>query len=130
VVRIDPQQEIFSTIRKAIEELGYSVYDAGMPPKGTPYPLVYLGYTQQNDTLTKSQINGTVYQQVDIWHSDARQRGTVSAMALAIKRACFALTHTASFSIGAKLNDQSIQPDDSSGITLLRCMLEFKITFS
>lgn len=127
---MDPQQEIFTEIRKTIETLGYSVYDSVLPPDGTEYPFVYLGYTQQIDTRTKTQINGTVYQQIDVWHDDPKKRGNVSAMMLAIKQACFALTHTDNFSIDVSLNDQSIQPDTSTSVTLMRGMLELKIKFS
>lgn len=127
---LDPQQEIFTAIRQAIMKLGYSVYDTVLPPEGTEYPFVYVGDTQQVDVRTKTQVNGIVYQMVDIWHDNPKRRGDVSAMALAIKQACFALTHTTNFSIDVSLNDQRIRPDKDIGITLLRCFLEFKITFS
>lgn len=127
---LDPQQEIFIAIREAIEGLGYSVFDGNLPLEGTEYPFVYLGYTQQVDQRTKSQIIGTVYQRVDVWHNNFNRRGDVSAMMLAIKLACFRLTCTPSYSIDVSLNDQDIRPDNSTSITLVRGMLEFKIDFS
>ena len=39
---LDPQQELFSNIKKEIESLGYDVYDGFLPPENTPYPFVYL----------------------------------------------------------------------------------------
>lgn len=127
---MDPQQEIFTAIRQAIDNLGYSVFDTALPPEGTEYPFVYIGYTQQVDERNKSRIFGSVYQQVDVWHDDAKRRGDVSAMMLAIKQACFALAHTPCYSIDVTLNDQVIQPDNSTGKTLMRGALEFKIKFS
>lgn len=127
---MDPQQEIFAAIRKSIENLGYSVYDSVLPPEDTEYPFVYLGYTQQVDERTKTQINGTVYQQIDVWHDSPKKRGDVSAMMLSIKQACFRLVNTDNFSINVSLSDQSIQPDTSTSVTLMRGMLELKIKFS
>lgn len=127
---LDPQQEIFNTLRKTIADLGYSVYDTVLPPEGTEYPFVYLGYTQQVDERTKSQINGTVYQSVDVWHSSPKRRGDISGMMLNIKTACRAIAHTTNFSVDVLLNDQSINADDSTGITLVRGMMDFKIKFS
>ena len=127
---MDPQQEIFIAIRKAITNLGYVVFDGELPPEDTPYPFVYLGYTQQVDSRTKTQINGTVFQQIDVWHDNPKRRGDVSAMMLAIKKACFVLTRTAHFMVGVSLNDQSIDADDSTGKTFMRGMLTLKIDFS
>ena len=127
---MDPQQEIFIAIRKAITNLGYAVFDGELPPEDTAYPFVYLGYTQQVDSRTKTQINGTVFQQIDVWHDNPKRRGDVSAMMLAIKKACFVLTRTAHFMVGVSLNDQSIDADDSTGKTFMRGMLTLKIDFS
>lgn len=131
-ILLDPQQEVFITMRKAIEELDLDcgLYDTTLPPEGTAYPFVYMGFTQQIDTRTKTQIIGTIYQDVDIWHDNPKQRGTVSAMALQIKSACLGLTATNHFSVDVSLNDQQILADKSTDITLLRCMLSFKIKFS
>ena len=51
---MDPQQELFIALKKAIEAKGYDVYDSGLPPDNTPYPFVYIGnsiMTARNDVI-------------------------------------------------------------------------------
>jgi hypothetical protein len=130
VIDIDPQQEIFIAIRTAIKNLGYDVFDTVLPPENTPYPFVYIGYAQQLDTRTKTQIIGEVHQRIDVWHSNPERRGDVSEMMMKIKQACRAIRHTANRSVDVTLENQTISEDKSTGITLMRGMLEFKINFS
>lgn len=39
---MDPQQELFTTLKLELEKLGYGVYDGFLPPEDTPYPFIYL----------------------------------------------------------------------------------------
>lgn len=84
---MDAQQKFFTALKLRLEALGFDVYDEGLPPEGTPYPFVYLGDSQQNDTPTKGAMVGNVRQTIHIWHNNPKQRGTVSAMMLAVKKA-------------------------------------------
>ena len=77
---MDPQQELFSELLLKMKELGYDVYDTFLPPKGTPYPFIYLADSQQTDTPNKTAVFGNVSQTIHIWHNNPRQRGTVSKM--------------------------------------------------
>ena len=74
---MDPQQEIFTRIKRDLERFGYGVYDGILPPEGTPYPFVYLGDSQSDDRPTKTQINGVVYQTIHVWSNTPKNRGTV-----------------------------------------------------
>ena len=130
MIDIDPQQEIFIAIRTAIKNLGYDVFDTVLPQENTPYPFVYIGYAQQIDERTKTQIIGEVHQRIDVWHSNPERRGDVSEMMMKIKQACRAIRHTANRSVDVTLENQTISEDKSTGITLMRGMLEFKINFS
>ena len=86
---MDAQQELFSRLLvdlgRYFKEQGYEVYDGALPPDGTPYPFVYLGNFRQDDDETKTQIIGSVFPTIHVWHNNPRERGTVSSMLLAIK---------------------------------------------
>lgn len=131
---IDPQQEIFIALRAAVstvaEEMGCGLYDTVLPPEDTPYPFVYFGYTQQIDSRNKSQINGTVFQTVDVWHNDVKKRGDVSAIMLAVKQACFKVRRTKAYVVEVTLDDQEIRPDTSLQTALIRGIMNFRIYFT
>ena len=88
VIGLDPQQELFTELLLNIRALGYDVYDGFLPPEGTPYPFVYLGECQQTDDANKTAVFGNVYQTIHVWSNTPKNRGTVSAMLLAVKQAC------------------------------------------
>ena len=55
---MDPQQELFSAILTALrteyKDTEIEIYDAFLPPDGTPYPFIYLANNQQIDQSTKT----------------------------------------------------------------------------
>lgn len=126
---MDPQQEIFMTVRKTIKELGYDVYDGIMPDEKTPYPFVFLGETNQTDDLNKSAIFGNVTLSVDVWVSSPKQRGTLSEMALKVKQECFKLQKTKNFNISCKLGNEFVRPDTSTKQVLMRAHLDLEFKF-
>ena len=67
---IDPQQELFTKVKLAVEAVigKENVYDGFLPPEGTPYPFVYLGDAYQVDDDNKSAIFGTESLTVHVWH--------------------------------------------------------------
>ena len=87
---MDPQQELFTRLlldlKERFEPMGYEVYDGVLPPEDTPYPFVYMGDFRQNDAETKTQVIGSVYPMIHVWHNDTMKRGTVSRMMLEIKK--------------------------------------------
>lgn len=89
---MDPQQELFSALlvelRKKYKDTGTGVYDTFLPPEGTPYPFVYLGDSEQNTKKTKSNRIGSCQQIINVWHSNPRQRGTVSGLLSEITSIC------------------------------------------
>lgn len=127
---MDPQQELFTALLTAIQTLGYDVYDGYLPPKGTPYPFVYVGEVQQVDEANKSAVFGKVHATVHVWHNTPKQRGTVSQMLLNIKTACRNLRYTQGFSWDVRNIDQRILPDDTTETPLLHGVLDVEFQFS
>lgn len=127
---MDPQQEIFTRIKRDLERFGYDVYDGILPPEGTPYPFVYLGDTTSDDRPTKTQINGVVYQTIHVWSNTPKNRGTVSEMLSEIKRLCRIISETHNFSWSVRNVSQRIIPDNTTGTPLLHGVLEIEFYFS
>ena len=130
VLAIDPQQEIFTQIKLALEALGYSVYDGFLPPEGTPYPFVYLGDCQQNDESTKNAVIGRVSLTIHVWHNSPLQRGTVSSMLANIKAACRRTDHTKNFAWSARSVASQIIPDNTTKSPLLHGVVDVEWAFS
>lgn len=82
---MEPQQQLFTRLRKALPELGYDVYDGDLPPDGVPYPFIYLGENETIDSLRKDAVQGTVYQTIHVYSNDIRRRGTMSHILFAVK---------------------------------------------
>lgn len=127
---MDPQQELFTELLVRIRALGYDVYDGFLPPEGTPYPFVYLGDCQQTDAVNKSAVFGTVYQTIHVWSNNPGNRGTVSAMLLAVKQACRRVEHTADFAWDLRSTSQRVLPDSTTKTPLLHGILEVEYKFS
>lgn len=127
---MDPQQELFAELLQKIKEWGYDVYDGALPPEDTPYPFVYLADSQQIDDANKTAIFGSVYQTIHVWHNNMKQRGTVSAMLLAIKDICRKVEHTKNFAWYVASVDQRILTDDTTKTPLLHGILDIEFRFS
>ena len=127
---LDPQQELFTALKLTLERLGYDVYDGALPPEGTAYPFVYLGDSRQDDEANKSAVFGRVLQTIHVWSSTPRNRGTVSGMLLAVKRACRQLRHTPNFAWDVTGVSQRILPDHTTAQPLLHGVLEVEFFFS
>lgn len=124
---MEPQQMLFTYLLEALREKKYDVYDGMMPPKGAPYPFIYLGNSQTVDENRKQAVQGTVYQTIHVWHNNVRQRGTVSAMVLDIKMACRQLERQA----GWLLTECSSQilPDNTTDTPLIHGLIEVAFRF-
>lgn len=129
MITIDPQQELFTTLKLDIEALGYDVYDGFLPPDGTPYPFVYLGNSQSMDKEYKGAVGGTVYQTIHVWHSSPDKRGTVSEMLLKIKNICRRLTKTDHFSVAVSSMEQNMLIDKTTKTPLLHGVLTVGFRF-
>ncbi len=130
MVKIDPQQELFTQIKLDIEAKGYAVYDGFLPPDGTPYPFVYLGDFQQTDTATKNAIHGNVSATIHVWNDKPEQRGTLSSILLDIKTICRKIEHTANFAWEMRSMTQRILPDNTTKAPLLHGVIEAGFHFS
>lgn len=130
-MRKDPQQEIFSRLRKELENrFGLQVYDGVLPAKEVEYPFVYLGGTTQTDTQNKTALFGTVSQTIHVWHNNLLQRGTFSSMLLDIKEIARGIKETENRSWNLVETNQTIMEDDTTAHALLHGILEFTWTFS
>ncbi|MCI9271681.1 MAG: DUF3168 domain-containing protein [Dorea sp.] len=127
---MDPQQELFTELLLKIRALGYDVYDGFLPPEGTPYPFVYLGECQQTDDANKTAVFGSVYQTIHVWSNTPENRGTVSAMLLAVKQACRKVWHTTNFAWDLRNTSQRVLPDGTTKTPLLHGILEVEYKFS
>ena len=121
---MDPQQELFTALLTQIKAKEYAVYDGFLPPEGTPYPFVYLAENRMKDSPNKSNILGTVYQTVHVWHSSPKKRGTVSEMLAEIKDICWHLHYTQTFAWNCWNVTQRILTDKSTKTPLLHGVLE------
>lgn len=130
MVKIDPQQELFTEIKLSLESLGYDVYDGFLPPENTPYPFVYLGDFQQTDSTNKSKVNGFVYPTIHVWSNTPKNRGTVSKMLLNIKMVCRKIEHTTNFSWYLREVNQRILSDNTTKTPLLHGVIEAEFYFS
>lgn len=122
---LDPQQALFTALLLRLRELHpKDVYDTFLPPKGTPYPFIYIGNsTMIDDFGNKTQILGTVDQTFEVWHDDPMKRGTVSALLGEIKKVCYEVERTNGFSWSVDAVTQNILPDNSTGTPLLHGLL-------
>ena len=127
---MDPQQELFAELLQKIKEWGYDVYDGVLPPEDTPYPFIYLADSQQIDDTNKTAIFGNVYQTIHVWHNDPKQRGTVSAILLAVKDVCRKVRHTKNFSWYVTNIDQRILADNTTKQPLMHGVLDVDFRFS
>lgn len=127
---IDPQQELFTAYKLALEAMGYSVYDGGLPPEGTEYPFIHLGEFRQSDKMFKNAITGTVYPTINVWHNDEKQRGTVSKILLDIKKVICTIDRTAGFSWLPQSLDSCIITDKTTKTPLLHGIVEAGVEFS
>ena len=127
---MDPQQELFTALLRAIQAEGYDVYDGALPPDGTPYPFVYLADSHMIDDGNKSAIFGSVYQTIHVWHDSPQKRGTVSGMLGEIKRLCRGLQYTDAFAWAVRDIDQRILTDTTTKTPLLHGLLDVGFQFS
>lgn len=126
----DPQQELFSALKIALEARGFDVYDGVLPPEDTKYPFIYLGDFHQADTEYKNAVTGLVRPTIHVWHNNTRQRGTVSKMLLEIKTECRKLTRTNNFSWAVRNVRARIIPDNTTKTPLLHGIVEPEFMFS
>ncbi|MCI7686447.1 MAG: DUF3168 domain-containing protein [Clostridiales bacterium] len=131
---MDPQQELFSALRKALAaEFGEaSIYDSVMPPENTPYPFVYLADAIQTDMDLKGAVMGEVSITVHVWHDDPKARGTVSDMMLRIKKRAreIEITKDRSWMIRNNLTSQRIIADTTTKAPLLHGIVSLNYFFS
>ncbi len=130
MAHIDPQQELFTRLKTDLEALGYAVYDGFLPPEGTPFPFIYLGDSQQIDAANKNAVFGSVYQTIHVWHNNPQQRGTMSAMLLAIKDVCRGIDRTANFVWFLRGQSQRMFPDNTTKTPLVHGVIEAEFRFS
>ena len=129
MVKIDPQQELFTKLKLAIESLGVKCFDNGLPPEDEKYPFTHLGEFQQIDDANKTAVFGNVYGTINVWHK-AKNRGDLSALLLKIKTVCREIEHTTNFSWFVVNINQRIITDSTTNQPLLHAILSVDWRFS
>lgn len=131
---MDAQQELFTELLlklKALgKEKGYEVFDGALPPEGTAYPFIYLADFRQSDSATKTQLVGSVYPVIKVWHNNPRQRGTVSSMLADIKKVCRSIEHTNNYAWFVSAMNQHIMNDNTTKTALVQGVLEPEFRYS
>ena len=134
---IDPQQELFTAYKLALEAMGYKVYDGGLPPEksesnpeGAEYPFIYLGDFRQSDQMLKNAVIGYVYPSISVWHNNTKQRGTVSQMLSGIKWVIFNVNKTKGYSWLVQSCETRIIPDNTTKAPLLHGIVDAGLKFS
>lgn len=130
MINIDPQQEIFTAYKLALEAKGYDVYDGVLPPPGTKYPFIYLGDFRETDSFLKNAVVGFVYPTIHVWHNNTAQRGTVSKIMADIKQTIYEIDRTASRNWLVQSLDGQIIPDTTTATPLLHGYIEAGLKFS
>ncbi len=87
---MDAQQELFTSLKLAIEETGLTVYEGNLPPNKATFPFVLMADTSQSDRITKSRdaFLGRVTQNIHVWHNQSTKRGSFSKILDDIKTSC------------------------------------------
>ena len=127
---MDPQQEIFTRLLVDLKALGHDVYDGALPPEDTAYPFIYLADSQLTDEENKTAVFGRVNQRIHVWHSDSKQRGTVSQMLLDIKTVCRKIRTTKNFAWSVLGINQQILSDSTTKQPLLHGVIDVEFHFS
>ena len=130
MIRIDPQQELFTAYKLSLEAMGYAVYDGELPPEDTPYPFIYLGDFSQTDTMHKNAVTGTVSPTIHVWHNNTRERGTVSEMLLDVKCAIYNTSKTKAYGWLVQSVESRIIPDNTTKTPLLHGIVTARVIFS
>ena len=127
---MDPQQELFSELLTTLKT-NYDVYDGALPALDVPYPFIYMGASRLLDDYgNKTQVLGTVYQTIDVWHNDTTKRGTLSALLLAVKQAARDIGYTTNFAWRIKNITQNILTDSTTTTPLMHGVLDLEFRFS
>ena len=130
-MRKDPQQELFSKVRKDLEKrFGRIVFDGEIPSKEVGYPFIYMAGSTQTDAQNKTALFGSVTQTIHVWHNNPLQRGTFSTMLLDIKDVVRGIEKTENRSWNLVETNQTIMEDDTTAHALMHGILEFTWTFS
>lgn len=127
---MEPQQALFTSVRKKLlESYPDSVYDGAIPGPDTPYPFIYLGEFNQADRETKSVVIGYIPVTIHTWHCRPDQRGTVSAMNLAVKTVLRKVIHK-DYAFHARNVQSRIIPDSTTSTPLLHGIVEAEVYFT
>ena len=85
---------------------------------------------QQTDTTNKSAVFGNVFQTIHVWSNAPKNRGTVSAILLDIKKVCRRIENTDNFKWLAIGVTQQIISDNTTKTPLLHGVIEIEFKFS
>lgn len=121
------QQELFTYFKTQL-----NAYDGQLPPRGTTYPFYYIADTRQQYGSAKSHDYGYVTLIVHIWHSDEKQRGTVSEMMQNVMIKAGQLDETTNFkwSLIRNETEQQILADNTTQPPLMHGWSSLRFSYS
>ena len=130
MIKKDPRQDIYDTIYGVLGNvIPGAVYDF-IPPKGTPYPFIRIGYYQGDDTPNKTHIFGDYFQMIHFWWPKDDRIGLTNAMLLT-KSDLRALKSTpGGFQLSKIDIREQVLPDIDDTIELLHGVLTLTINFN
>lgn len=127
----DPQQELFTGLKLALETEFGKAYDTELPPKGTPYPFIYLADTIQiEDPTYKHELSGTINQTIKIFHNDSGKRGTLSSWCAGVKAILRNYKKSEHYNFKFQSVSSQIQPDKTTSEPLMAAIIDVTYTFT
>ena len=118
---ISPQQDIYNAVYDVCDKLG-DVYEKS-PPKGTPYPFIWLGQTELVPKRNKSVIFANVTQTIRFYAKDT-QRGTISQLMFDVENALRELKETDQSYIDMVQSYTNVLGEDNGNDDLYHGILE------
>lgn len=75
---LSPELTLYNAYYKIAQGLGVGVYDY-LPGDTVTYPFIHLGMTQNVPSVTKTSLNGQIFQTIDVW-GQQQQRKAVAEL--------------------------------------------------
>lgn len=125
----NPYIELYDSIFKLSEELGFETYDH-LPTDAASYPFVFLGEQFSDDKITKTRTMGKSNLIIHVFHHDYRRRAA-DKLLWELKKAIYEMKTTENFSWEVISSDTVTQYEQSAagGNKLAHVILDITLEF-
>lgn len=123
-----PQLQIYNTVYKLCEDLGYDTYDY-LPPSEVSYPFIFIGEQFSQDEANKTAIHGSVQQTIHIYHTH-ENRKEVSEMIFNVQEDIRKLKNTDNYYVAIKGITNQMITDVSTDSVLIHGIVEIDFSFN